>query len=505
MPRHYQNMIEKISNLKYRCIGLLMLDCGLRPGEAARVTVGDLDFGHRKVVVRSLKKRGGEEHFRELRMSERLLDALAEYWKTLKYKTPDSYIFPANTETGYSESKQISRWFKRNGYQFTPKACRHTFATRIVRETKDIRKAQKLLGHKSQATTEIYLHIPQQEMDEAMALIDKQSWMQKLKRKFFKPKRVFWTPVDNGITKFHVGRKAELAKLAELMDKKVNVLLLGEHGTGKTHLLQNIPDDKERFIRMDDFNSTKKRLKVLLLDLYDSPDSIVEMVMDSKDRALLNMANVQEEKEKTFGKIISRDSIDNLTDLAIKATRKNQYTIIIDDGTGINKAGKKVIEKLKNHFHIVMAARQLKFQDSQTVSNFEIIQIKNLPRREAIDLILKLSYKFIDQIEDLELYKNHIWDKTAGNPLYIYEFVERYRKEGLVTVDTITNVEHTTGLKEVDLFPVVVMGIASLSALRYIVKGTGGDPAPFYLIAGIAMIFLFFGRTIMTAGKRKWI
>ncbi|MFK7933417.1 MAG: hypothetical protein AB8G22_07895 [Saprospiraceae bacterium] len=229
------------------------------------------------------------------------------------------------------------------------------------------------------------------------------------------------------------------------------------------------------------------------------------MLGDDKAAALLRMSETQQAKEETFGKVVSRDSIENLTDLIIRATRKNQYTLIIDDATGMNKTGKKVIEKLKNHFHIVMAARQLKFADSQTVSNFEVIQLKNLPRHEATDLVLKLSYKFIDQIEDLELYKNHIWDKTAGNPLYIYEFVERYKKEGLITSATITNVEHTTGLKEVDLFPVVVMSIASLSALRYIVKGTGGDPAPFYLIAGVAMVFLFFGRSIMMKGKRKWL
>ncbi|MFK7933418.1 MAG: tyrosine-type recombinase/integrase [Saprospiraceae bacterium] len=268
LPIHYQKMVAEIPNLKYRVIGLMMLDCGIRPGEAARVQVRDLNFGHRKLIVRSLKKRGGEEHFRELRMSERLLDALANYWKTLKHKTPDSYIFPADTETGYSESKQISKWFKRNGLPFTPKACRHTFASKVVSKTKDIRKAQKLLGHKSQRTTEIYLHIPQLEMDAALDLVQQENWWQQLKRKIIKPKRVFWTPVDNGVTRFHIGRKAELAKLAELMDKQVNVLLLGEHGIGKTHLLQNIPDEKGRFLRMDDFNSTRKRLQELLLDLY---------------------------------------------------------------------------------------------------------------------------------------------------------------------------------------------------------------------------------------------
>lgn len=502
LPAAYQRKIAELSNIKYRLIGLIMLDCGARPGEVVRLRVGDIDFGNRKIRIHSLKKRQ-QDHYRELRMSERILDSFTIYWKELQHKYKDSYLFPAkyaSSEVGYLQAKQVTRWFKKH-LGFTPKSCRHTFATRIVRETEDIRMAQKLLGHKSQLTTEIYLHIPQEEMDTAIARIDKQSIWQQLKRKLVKPQRVFWTPVDNGITKFHIGRKAEIAKLSELMDKRVNTLLLGAHGTGKTHLLQNIPDKEGRLIRLDDFNATKKRLQTLLLELYSRDQASIEMLATPE----LRIAATQEEKEALFGKIISRDSIDNLTDLAIRACKKSAYTLLIDDATGINKAGRKVIEKLKNHFHIIMAARELKIEVSATISNFEIIELKNLPRYEAIDLIQKLSYKFIDQIEDLELYKNHIWDKTGGNPLFIYEFVERYRKEGLITAETITTIEHSSGLQEVDLFPLVVGIIASMSAMRYIVKGTGGDPAPFYLIAGVAMVFLFFGRSIMSAGKRKWV
>ena len=48
---------------------------------------------------------------------------------------------------------------------------RHKFATRIVSQGNDIRIGQKLLGHSSQKTTEIYLHVPEEEKKAAIKSI----------------------------------------------------------------------------------------------------------------------------------------------------------------------------------------------------------------------------------------------------------------------------------------------------------------------------------------------
>lgn len=52
--------------------------------------------------------------------------------------------------------------------RFYPHLLRHTFATDIYRETKNIRLTQKALGHADLSTTMIYTHINDAELDEAM-------------------------------------------------------------------------------------------------------------------------------------------------------------------------------------------------------------------------------------------------------------------------------------------------------------------------------------------------
>ncbi|MCO6493355.1 MAG: hypothetical protein J5I98_33350, partial [Phaeodactylibacter sp.] len=65
----------------------------------------------------------------------------------------------------------------------------------------------------------------------------RRAW-QKLRRQ--QPVLVF--PAQRGMTSFHVGRKGEMEKLHGLVEKHVNVLLLGPQGIGKSHLLDNYAD-----------------------------------------------------------------------------------------------------------------------------------------------------------------------------------------------------------------------------------------------------------------------
>jgi integrase/recombinase XerD len=49
-----------------------------------------------------------------------------------------------------------------------PHTLRHTFATDLYRETKNIRLVQKALGHADLSTTMIYTHIVDEELEDAL-------------------------------------------------------------------------------------------------------------------------------------------------------------------------------------------------------------------------------------------------------------------------------------------------------------------------------------------------
>ena len=56
------------------------------------------------------------------------------------------------------------------GKRISPHTLRHTFATDLYRETKDIRLVQKALGHSDLSTTMIYTHIVDDELEQSLKL-----------------------------------------------------------------------------------------------------------------------------------------------------------------------------------------------------------------------------------------------------------------------------------------------------------------------------------------------
>ena len=150
------------------CMIRTMLDAGLRAGEVVAVRPEHLDMTTCKLIVREGK--GAKD--RTLWLPLDLRDLIGEW---LSRRPESDWLFP--TRTGgqvqtrylrsmvkrYAEKAEIAEWER-----VSPHTLRHTFATDLYRETKNIRLVQKALGHADLATTMIYTHIVDDEMEAAM-------------------------------------------------------------------------------------------------------------------------------------------------------------------------------------------------------------------------------------------------------------------------------------------------------------------------------------------------
>ena len=495
--KQQDKILKDCKSAKYRVIILLMLDCGLRVTEVVRLKLGDFDFMRNDIRIKSLKKRGKDE-VRVIPISTRLLEAISFYCRDLK-ADKEVYLFPSVNRTAklpHLSRKQV--WRKLNKLSdgvVYPHMFRHTFASRVVNEGNDLIVAQKLLGHSDIRTTQVYTHVNEKDLREAINSIEEKGVLVWLKKKFGKKVQVPILPFDKGMTSFHIGRKDVISKLRKNGEMKINTLIKGPQGIGKTHLLDNYQFGK--IIRIDEVNKFKATLIAMIKRILEDKEHLLDLYIQLEN----------EEGEEKIQKMLKALSVKQLSERLIKITEKHEYTLILDDVTKITPTGVSIIEKLKNHFHIIAAARQVKISHISFLTNFEVVELKNLNRKESIEMISRLVHnaQMFDRIEDYESFKNHVFEQTDGNPLFIIEMVERYNKEMVIDLDTTREVRHTTAIKEVDFSIPLMIFLGGLMVLRYLGKEMNDDKGAFMLFGGIFMVFALFARFFFNSTKRKYV
>ncbi|GAB5527408.1 MAG: site-specific integrase [Roseivirga sp.] len=168
--REVSTLLNSITNVKHRTILSLIYSAGLRIGEAISLKITDIDSQRMKVKIRQ----GKGKKDREAMLSEKILKELRLYWKQYQPKT---YLFEGHGGAQYSASS-TQKVFKRAllkaniSKPATVHTLRHSFATHLLEKGVDIRYIQKLLGHKSITTTQIYTLLTDQGMDKITSPFD---------------------------------------------------------------------------------------------------------------------------------------------------------------------------------------------------------------------------------------------------------------------------------------------------------------------------------------------
>jgi len=166
LPKHLRDeqvaaLFNEISDTRDRAMFMLMLRCGLRVEEVARLTVDAIEYRSRQLYV--FNGKGSKD--RVVYLSEDALSALASYAEKRKWaKEKKVFLVQKGPLRGRPTSvrgiqKRIEYYAQRAGIQASCHHLRHTMATQLLNADADLVTIQDLLGHSRITTTQCYCRV----------------------------------------------------------------------------------------------------------------------------------------------------------------------------------------------------------------------------------------------------------------------------------------------------------------------------------------------------------
>jgi site-specific recombinase XerD len=147
-----KNQLQKIENLKHKAILTLTYSVGLRVSEIVNLKIEDIDSKRMLIHIKNAKGRKD----RLVPLSPKVLNLLRGYY--IGYK-PKEYLFNGQNSNRYSIGscqKIYKKYIDENSSIHT---LRHSSFTDLLENGTDLRIIQKIAGHSSSKTTEIYTHV----------------------------------------------------------------------------------------------------------------------------------------------------------------------------------------------------------------------------------------------------------------------------------------------------------------------------------------------------------
>lgn len=144
--------------IRNNTIIILFLNCGLRISELININIEDINFDKKELIVMG---KGNKE--RIVFLNKTSMAALEKYLNTLDTNKGALFTNLKGKRLCNNSIENIcQKAFKLAGleeYNYTTHTLRHTAATYMYKSTKDILLVKEFLGHSSIMSTEIYTHV----------------------------------------------------------------------------------------------------------------------------------------------------------------------------------------------------------------------------------------------------------------------------------------------------------------------------------------------------------
>jgi site-specific recombinase XerD len=166
-PEEVKRVLAMATSLKARAMLTLAYGCGLRASEVVRLRACDIDSD--QMIIRVVQSKGRKD--RNVMLPPEILDLLRQWWKKRPTRRDagvareQRWLFPGRIDRHPTTARQFGRLFKEAAKAAGLRkavalhSLRHSFATHLLEDGKDIRLIQALLGHEKLDTTARYTRV----------------------------------------------------------------------------------------------------------------------------------------------------------------------------------------------------------------------------------------------------------------------------------------------------------------------------------------------------------
>jgi len=176
-----KRLFAQVTDSMDRALFLLMLRCGLRVSEAARLRLADIDWEQQALTVEQGKGRKD----RRLYLSADAIASLTQCLPRRPEVVPGGYFFwnqkrKNNPLSVKAIQKKMERYVKAAEIKASCHSLRHTFASNLLEEGAEVVSIKEFLGHRSLAASERYAKLSDQKI--------KQTYLQTIRKVISKTK-----------------------------------------------------------------------------------------------------------------------------------------------------------------------------------------------------------------------------------------------------------------------------------------------------------------------------
>ena len=477
-------LLGAVSDLRDRAVIILFLNTGIFLNELVDLKTNSVKWEKKLLAVPGSRKR-------EISLNDQVYQVLAK-WSQERPDSRTNYLFTTTKGKVKGISPRmidhlIRKYAAQAGIKrrVNAQVLRNTFAVRLFSEEVSVDKAAAIMGITDSESISRYIKAARlpasrgeparqakqpplgvesspppstEHLDSRHKVIRAVSKMFPVKPREAKQILNLKGPIAVNPEEVIFGRAGTIADIKTIINHNHSVLLVGQLGVGKTHLLRHF----QKLLGPQAF-------------YFASPSPVKAM-----------LTRICDKLNPDWGKQVkSRASVKDILNyiIANRTSDLEHKILILDNLQNLRASDLEILMPLLEHFTILGATRDTNPKLKSFWWKFKQIELKPLSNEAAKELIRYLTQNL--SVKDYDLLENRLLNLSDRLPLPIVDMVHQVAHKELVSVNDVRSVYHEAGIKYRDWTPILLILWGVIMISRFVALGSHSFEG--YILAGTGM------------------